>query len=64
MSLNGSDECDKVPTWKVKKCVEDVEAFSVITLDKLVGIEFSDVRTGMGHRNILSTYSTGFIRDL
>lgn len=41
-----------MPTWKVKKCVEDVETFCVITLDKLVGIELSDVRAGREHRNI------------
>lgn len=51
-----------MPTWKVKECVEDVEAFGVITLDKLVGIQLSGVRAGREHRNIMSTYSIGFIR--
>lgn len=55
-------DSDKVSTWKVKECVEDVEAFCVIALDKLVGVELSDVRPGREQRNIMSTYTTRFIR--
>lgn len=32
-------------TRQVEKCVEDVEAFCVASLNKLVGVQFSDLRS-------------------
>lgn len=33
-------------TWQVEECVKDIKALCVISLDELVWVPFTDLRTG------------------
>lgn len=43
---NGYNKLELEPTWQIEEGVEDIETLCIISLDKLVGVPFTDLWAG------------------